>query len=150
MLRYLELTERCKIITDVQVTLFFETHSCHISRERTAIYRKVVHKSHKYEPDSILKRNLFILFLPALPVTPAILAFDCTFRVARGDIYTTGLRTNSTPVYRQKTAFYEKLIETSLERSGLTVSRTEIMNFGDGPTIALSFRVFLDMRKIKM
>ncbi|XP_040169066.1 mucin-2 [Anopheles arabiensis] len=83
-------------------------------------------------------------------LSETILAFDCTFRVARGDIYTTGLRTNSTPVYRQKTAFYEKLIETSLERSGLTVSRTEIMNFGDGPTIALSFRVFLDMRKIKI
>uniref|UniRef100_A0A182JID0 Uncharacterized protein n=1 Tax=Anopheles atroparvus TaxID=41427 RepID=A0A182JID0_ANOAO len=83
-------------------------------------------------------------------LTDSILAFDCTFRVARGDIYTTGLRTNSTPVYRQKTAFYEKLIDTSLERSGLTVSRTEIMNFGDGPTIVLSFRVFLDMRKIKI
>uniref|UniRef100_A0A182P6W2 SEA domain-containing protein n=1 Tax=Anopheles epiroticus TaxID=199890 RepID=A0A182P6W2_9DIPT len=83
-------------------------------------------------------------------LSETILAFDCTFRVARGDIYTTGLRTNSTPVYRQKTAFYEKLIETSLERSGLTVSRTEIMNFGDGPTIALAFRVFLDMRKIKI
>ncbi|XP_053676513.1 mucin-5AC [Anopheles nili] len=83
-------------------------------------------------------------------LSETILAFDCTFRVARGDIYTTGLRTNSTPVYRQKTAFYEKLIDTSLERSGLTVSRAEIMNFGDGPTIALSFRVFLDMRKIKI
>ncbi|XP_058056422.1 mucin-2 [Anopheles bellator] len=80
----------------------------------------------------------------------SILAFDCTFRVARGDIYTTGLRSNSTPVYRQKTAFYEKLIDTSLERSGLTVSRAEIMSFGDGPTIVLSFRVFLDMRKIKI
>ncbi|XP_052864128.1 mucin-5AC [Anopheles cruzii] len=80
----------------------------------------------------------------------SILAFDCTFRVARGDIYTTGLRSNSTPVYRQKTAFYEKLIDTSLERSGLTVSRAEIMSFGDGPNIVLSFRVFLDMRKIKI
>lgn len=80
----------------------------------------------------------------------AILVFDCTFRVTRGDIYTTGLRTNSTPVFRQKTAFYERLVGTSLEQSGLTVSRTEIMDFGDGPTIVLSFRVFLDMRKIKM
>uniref|UniRef100_A0A182QND1 SEA domain-containing protein n=1 Tax=Anopheles farauti TaxID=69004 RepID=A0A182QND1_9DIPT len=83
-------------------------------------------------------------------LSETILAFDCTFRVARGDIYTTGLRSNNTPIYRQKTAFYEKLIDTSLERSGLTVSRAEIMNFGDGPTIALSFRVFLDMRKIKI
>uniref|UniRef100_A0A182F267 Uncharacterized protein n=1 Tax=Anopheles albimanus TaxID=7167 RepID=A0A182F267_ANOAL len=83
-------------------------------------------------------------------LSESILAFDCTFRVARGDIYTTGLRTNSTPVYRQKTAFYERLIDTSLEHSGLTVSRAEIMSFGDGPTIVLSFRVFLDMRKIKI
>ncbi|XP_050095677.1 uncharacterized protein LOC126577783 [Anopheles aquasalis] len=83
-------------------------------------------------------------------LSESILAFDCTFRVSRGDIYTTGLRTNSTPVYRQKTAFYERLIDTSLEHSGLTVSRAEIMSFGDGPTIVLSFRVFLDMRKIKI
>ncbi|KAL9701330.1 hypothetical protein quinque_004771 [Culex quinquefasciatus] len=83
-------------------------------------------------------------------LSESILVFDCTFRVTRGDIYTTGLRTNSTPVFRQKTAFYERLVGTSLEQSGLTVSRTEIMDFGDGPTIVLSFRVFLDMRKIKI
>ncbi|XP_053692046.1 mucin-5AC [Sabethes cyaneus] len=83
-------------------------------------------------------------------LSESILVFDCTFRVTRGDIYTTGLRSNHTSVFRQKSAFYERLIGTSLEQSGLTVSRTEIMDFGDGPTIVLSFRVFLDMRKIKI
>ncbi|XP_062706183.1 mucin-5AC [Aedes albopictus] len=83
-------------------------------------------------------------------LSDSILVFDCTLRVTRGDIYTTGLRSNSTPVFRQKSAFYERLVDTSLEQSGLTVSRTEIMDFGDGPTIVLTFRVFLDMRKIKI
>ncbi|XP_058814569.1 mucin-2 [Topomyia yanbarensis] len=83
-------------------------------------------------------------------LSDSILVFDCTFRVTRGDIYTTGLRSNHTSVFRQKSLFYERLVSTSLEQSGLTVSRTEIMDFGDGPTIVLNFRVFLDMRKIKI
>lgn len=97
----------------------------------------------------IRKKKISIILRTFYPIS-AILVFDCTLRVTRGDIYTTGLRSNSTPVFRQKSAFYERLIDTSLEQSGLTVSRTEIMDFGDGPTIILTFRVFLDMRKIKM
>ena len=87
---------------------------------------------------------LFVLFFAA------ILVFDCTFRVTKGDVYTTGLKYNTTAAFRQKSQFYERVIGTSLEKSGLTVSKAEINDFGDGPTIVLSFRVFLDMRQIKM
>jgi hypothetical protein len=80
----------------------------------------------------------------------AILVFDCSFRVTKGDIFTSGLKTNQTSVYRQKSVFYDKIVRRSLEKSGLTVTKTEIRGFGDGPVIELDFRIFLDMRKIQM
>lgn len=80
----------------------------------------------------------------------AILVFDCAFRVGKGDVYTTGLRYNHTGIYRQKAAFYEKFIGSSLEHGGFTVTKTEIGSFGNGPDIILTFRIYLDMRKIQM
>jgi hypothetical protein len=83
-------------------------------------------------------------------LSPATLVFDCLFRVAKGDVYTSGLKYNHTAIYRQKAAFYTKFIETSLEHGSFNVAKTEIYGFGAGPDILLSFRVYLDMRKIQM
>jgi hypothetical protein len=82
--------------------------------------------------------------------SPATLVFDCLFRVAKGDVYTAGLKYNHTAIYRQKAAFYTKFIETSLEHGSFNVAKTEINGFGPGPDIQLSFRIYLDMRKIQM
>jgi hypothetical protein len=80
----------------------------------------------------------------------ATLVFDCLFRIAKGDVYTSGLKYNHTTVYRQRAAFYTKFIETSLEHGSFSVAKTEINGFGAGPDILLSFRIYLDMRKIQM
>lgn len=76
--------------------------------------------------------------------------FDCSLRVVKGDIYSSGLKYNHTTMYRQKVQFYEKLIDTSLEHGGFTVAKTDINGFGEGPNINLIFRIYLDMRKIQM
>lgn len=81
---------------------------------------------------------------------PASLVFDCIFRIAKGDVYTSGLKYNHTAIYRQKAAFYTKFIETSLEHGSFNVAKTEINGFGLGPDIQLNFRIYLDMRKIQM
>lgn len=85
-----------------------------------------------------------------IATSPATLVFDCLFRIAKGDVYTAGLKYNHTAIYRQKAAFYTKFIETSLEHGSFNVAKTEINGFGQGPDIQLSFRVYLDMRKIQM
>jgi hypothetical protein len=85
-----------------------------------------------------------------IATSPATLVFDCLFRIAKGDVYTAGLKYNHTAIYRQKAAFYTKFIETSLEHGNFNVAKTEINGFGAGPDIQLSFRVYLDMRKIQM
>jgi hypothetical protein len=93
----------------------------------------------------------FISRFILLPHHPATLVFDCLFRIAKGDVYTAGLKYNHTAIYRQKAAFYTKFIETSLEHGSFNVAKTEINDFGPGPdTIQLSFRVYLDMRRIQM
>lgn len=78
------------------------------------------------------------------------MVFDGNFHVARGDLYTTGLKYNHTSVYRQKSQFYENLITDALDHHGLVGSKTSIEGFGDGPIIHVIFRVFLDMRTIPM
>ncbi|CAO1368759.1 unnamed protein product, partial [Diamesa hyperborea] len=80
----------------------------------------------------------------------SFLVFDCAFRVAKGDVFTSGLKYNHTAVYRQKANFYTKFIETSLEHGSFNVAKTEINSFGNGPDIHLDFRIYLDMRKIQM
>lgn len=71
-------------------------------------------------------------------------------RVAKGDIWTQQLKNNNTSVFRQKSIFYKKFIETSLENGNFNVAKIEIFNFGDGPILQLNFRIYLDMRKIQM
>lgn len=83
-------------------------------------------------------------------ISTAFLVFDCAFRVAKGDVFTSGLKYNHTAVYRQKASFYTKFIETSLEHGSFNVAKTEINSFGNGPDIHLDFRIYLDMRKIQM
>lgn len=71
-------------------------------------------------------------------------------QVSKGDVWTSQLKYNHTTAFRQKAAFYKKYIETTLESGNFNVARTEINNFGDGPSIVLSFRIYLDMRQIQM
>lgn len=80
----------------------------------------------------------------------AILVFDSSMSVTKGDIFTAALKNSQSTVFQQKSNFYERLIRNALENSGLTVSRVEILSFGDGPFINITFRVFLDMRKIQV
>lgn len=69
----------------------------------------------------------------------------------RGDVFTTGLKYNHTSPFRQKRAYYEKLIGTALqERGGMSVTKCEIDNFGGGPLIQVKFRVLLDMKSMPM
>ena len=79
-----------------------------------------------------------------------MLVFDCEFRIAKGDIWVSQLKYNQTPIFRQKAAFYTKFIEMSLEHGNFNVAKTDINSFGNGPDIQLSFRIYLDMRKIQM
>lgn len=78
------------------------------------------------------------------------MVFDGKFMVAKGDVFTTGLKYNHTSVYQQKADFYENVIAKSLENNGLDVFKCEITGFGDGPLINVQFRLYLDMRKIPM
>ncbi|CAG9800280.1 unnamed protein product [Chironomus riparius] len=82
--------------------------------------------------------------------TESMLVFDCGFRIAKGDIWVSQLKYNQTPIFRQKAAFYTKFIEMSLEHGNFNVAKTDINSFGNGPDIQLSFRIYLDMRKIQM
>lgn len=70
--------------------------------------------------------------------------------VTKGDVYTAALKNSQSLSFQQKATFYERLIRNALEQSGLTVSKVDILGFGDGPFITLTFRVFLDMRKIQV
>lgn len=81
-----------------------------------------------------------------------MLVFDCTFRISKGDLWTSQLKYNHTQAFRQKAAFYTKFIESSLGHGNLemNVAKIDINSFGDGPSLMLNFRIYLDMRKIKM
>jgi hypothetical protein len=76
--------------------------------------------------------------------------FDCAFRIIKGDLWVSQLKHNHTPVYRQKSVFYTKFIEKSLEHGSFNVVKTELNGFGNGPNLELNFRVYLDMSKIQM
>lgn len=71
-------------------------------------------------------------------------------QVEKGDVWNSQLKYNHTAAFRQKAAFFKKYIETSLENGNFHVARTEINNFGDGPSLIINFRVYLDMRQIQM
>lgn len=70
--------------------------------------------------------------------------------VSKGDIFTASLKNPQSLAYQQKSTFYERLLRNALEHAGLTVAKINISSFGDGPFINLTFRVFLDMRKIQV
>uniref|UniRef100_A0A336L367 CSON003106 protein n=1 Tax=Culicoides sonorensis TaxID=179676 RepID=A0A336L367_CULSO len=80
----------------------------------------------------------------------SILIFDSTMSVTKGDIFTASLKNPQSLAYQQKSTFYERLLKNALEHAGLTVAKINISSFGDGPFINLTFRVFLDMRKIQV
>ena len=80
----------------------------------------------------------------------AVLVFDCSMQVAKGDVWNSQLKYNHMTAFRQKAAFYKKFIEASLENGSFNVARTEINNFGNGPSIVINFRIYLDMRQIQM
>lgn len=91
--------------------------------------------------------HFIYLFFPY----PAVLAFDGHFHVLRGDVFTTGLKYNHTSAFRQKRAYYEKLIETALQdKGGMSVTKCEIDSFGSGPLVQVKFRVLLDMKSMPM
>lgn len=71
-------------------------------------------------------------------------------KVSRGDIWSSQLKNNQSTTFRQKSIFYKKFIENSLESGNFRVAKTEIFNYGEGPSLVLSFRIYLDMRKIQM
>ncbi|BFF97734.1 mucin-5AC [Drosophila madeirensis] len=77
-----------------------------------------------------------------------ILGFEGSFRIAKGDLYSTGLKYNHTTTYKQKIDFYKRFVERSLTDNGLQPLRTDVWGFGDGPLIKVSFRLFLDVRKL--
>ncbi|XP_030375642.1 mucin-5AC [Scaptodrosophila lebanonensis] len=77
-----------------------------------------------------------------------ILGFEGSFRIAKGDLYSTGLKYNHTTTYKQKIEFYKRFVERALADNGLQALRTDVWGFGDGPLIKISFRVFLDVRKL--
>lgn len=76
------------------------------------------------------------------------MAFQGSFRVSKGDVYTTGLKYNHTSTFKQKVDFYKRFIERSLTDNGLQPVRTDIISFGEGPLINVFFRVFLDMKSL--
>lgn len=94
--------------------------------------------------------NNYLFYLFYFLFFTAMLVFDCTFQVVNGDKWISQLKFNTTPIFRQKSAFYTKFIETSLEHGNFHVARTDINNFGNGPEMILNFRIYLDMRKILM
>ncbi|XP_063697492.1 mucin-2 [Culicoides brevitarsis] len=82
--------------------------------------------------------------------TDSILIFDSTMSVTKGDVFTASLKNPQSLAYQQKSTFYERFLRNALEHAGLTVAKINISSFGDGPFINLTFRVFLDMRKIQV
>ncbi|XP_064541573.1 mucin-2 [Drosophila montana] len=77
-----------------------------------------------------------------------ILGFEGSFRIAKGDLYSTGLKYNHTTTYKQKIEFYKRFVERALTDNGLQPLRTDVWGFGEGPLIKVSFRLFLDVRKL--
>ncbi|KAH8368841.1 hypothetical protein KR200_004389 [Drosophila serrata] len=77
-----------------------------------------------------------------------IMGFEGSFRIAKGDLFSTGLKYNHTTTYKQKIDFYKRFVERSMMDNGLTPLRTDVWGFGEGPLIKVSFRVFLDVRKL--
>ncbi|XP_049302708.1 mucin-2 [Bactrocera dorsalis] len=77
-----------------------------------------------------------------------VLGFEGSFRIAKGDLFSTGLKYNHTTTYKQKIEFYKRFIERSLMDNGLQPLRVDTWGFGDGPLIKVSFRTFLDVRKL--
>ncbi|EDW68681.1 mucin-2 isoform X2 [Drosophila virilis] len=77
-----------------------------------------------------------------------ILGFEGSFRIAKGDLYSTGLKYNHTTTYKQKIDFYKRFVERALTDNGLQPLRTDVWGFGEGPLIKVSFRLFLDVRKL--
>uniref|UniRef100_A0A1A9W3Z0 SEA domain-containing protein n=1 Tax=Glossina brevipalpis TaxID=37001 RepID=A0A1A9W3Z0_9MUSC len=77
-----------------------------------------------------------------------IMGFEGSFRIAKGDLFSTGLKFNHTSSYKQKSEFYKRFVERALVDNGLQPLRTDIWGFGDGPLIKVNFRIFLDVRKL--
>ncbi|XP_068158555.1 mucin-2 [Drosophila tropicalis] len=77
-----------------------------------------------------------------------ILGFNGSFRISKGDLYSTGLKYNHTTTYKQKIDFYKRFVERALADNGLQSLKTDVWGFGDGPLIKVFFRVFLDVRKL--
>ncbi|CAD6999916.1 unnamed protein product [Ceratitis capitata] len=77
-----------------------------------------------------------------------VLGFEGSFRIAKGDLFSTGLKYNHTTTYKQKIEFYKRFIERSLMDNGLQPLRVDTWGFGEGPLIKVSFRTFLDVRKL--
>ncbi|XP_002035322.2 mucin-2 [Drosophila sechellia] len=77
-----------------------------------------------------------------------VMGFEGSFRIAKGDLFSTGLKYNHTTTYKQKIDFYKRFVERSMMDNGLQPLRTDVWGFGDGPLIKVSFRVFLDVRKL--
>ncbi|KAH8286951.1 hypothetical protein KR018_012273 [Drosophila ironensis] len=77
-----------------------------------------------------------------------IMGFEGSFRIAKGDLYSTGLKYNHTTTYKQKIDFYKRFVERAIMDNGLQPLRTDVWGFGDGPLIKVSFRVFIDVRKL--
>nr|XP_036671977.1 mucin-5AC [Drosophila suzukii] len=77
-----------------------------------------------------------------------VMGFEGSFRIAKGDLFSTGLKYNHTTTYKQKIDFYKRFVERSMMDNGLQPLRTDVWGFGEGPLIKVSFRVFLDVRKL--
>jgi len=76
------------------------------------------------------------------------MGFEGSFRIAKGDLFSTGLKYNHTTTYKQKIDFYKRFVERSMMDNGLQPLRTDVWGFGEGPLIKVSFQVFLDVRKL--
>ncbi|KAH8380003.1 hypothetical protein KR009_008480 [Drosophila setifemur] len=77
-----------------------------------------------------------------------IMGFEGAFRIAKGDLFSTGLKYNHTTTYKQKIDFYKRFVERAMIDNGLQPLRTDVWGFGEGPLIKVSFRVFLDVHKL--
>ncbi|XP_005178067.2 mucin-2 [Musca domestica] len=77
-----------------------------------------------------------------------VLGFEGTFRIAKGDMFSTGLKYNHTASYKQKIEFYKRFVDRALMDQGLQPMRTDVWGFGEGPLIKVNFRAFFDVRKL--
>ncbi|XP_073822622.1 uncharacterized protein [Musca autumnalis] len=77
-----------------------------------------------------------------------VLGFEGTFRIAKGDMFSTGLKYNHTASYKQKIEFYKRFVDRALIDQGLQPIRTDVWGFGEGPLIKVNFRAFFDVRKL--